>query len=119
MRSIKVITAIIVAGMLSACDDSIVIDLIPDAAGYLWVAINYEKNDENHLESDIAKYDLTNQRWIAFYGTPFMHGKTYGVACGDGRAWVYGADWDNSEEVYHYKIWEVGTEHYEAFWGGG
>ncbi len=120
MRSIKVITAIVVAGMLSACDDNIIVDLIPDEEGYLWIAVNFHESPPNHTgKSRVAKYDLPSQSWVTFYETPFERGKTYDMACGDGRAWVYGAYWDNYEEIYNYKIWEVGTDPNEAFWGGG
>lgn len=123
MRSIKVMTAIIVIGMLSACDDSIVMDLVPDAEGYLWLAVNYIDNpdhpEDTYKNSSVSRYDLAKQEWGYGYETPFGQGKTSGMACDIGRAWVYGAEWDNYNHWYDYKIWEVGTEHDEAFGGGG
>ncbi|MCP4231035.1 MAG: hypothetical protein GY771_12930, partial [bacterium] len=113
MKSVRIIAMIIVVGLLSACDH-FPTDFVSSVKGNLWMAVNFDEFPDYDPEKQrkkgvVCRYDLAKLEWKYGFSTPFDRGKTYDMACGDGRAWVYGGIWDNQDEWYDFKIWEVGT----------
>ncbi|MCP4231248.1 MAG: hypothetical protein GY771_14020 [bacterium] len=122
-RIINVIAVLITVSLIVSCDH-FPTDFVSSVKGNLWMAVNFDEMPDYDATgprygSFIGRYDLAKQDWGYGFGTPFDRGKTYDMACGDGRAWVYGGIWNSQDEWYDPKIWEVGTPWGEAFWGGG
>lgn len=123
MDKLKIGIVLVIVSLFTSCDDGIVMDIVPDQTGYLWLAVNFVEEPVEYppppVYGVVGKYDLSKQMWAGLYDTPFNRGRNFDVACGNGRLWLYGAYWDYGDEDYDYKIWEVGTDPNEAFWGGG